>query len=417
MEVLHGRAVGMDVSKGDAKVCVRVAGGRRRKTVSTVTTWGAMTGQVLALRDHLVEQDVTCIVMEATGDYWKQFYYLLEDGPWELILANAGQVKNLPGRKSDVSDAAWLADLGAHGLVRASFVPPEPIRRLRDLTRTRTALGRDRTRELNRLEGLLEDAGIKLGVVSSKTLNVSTRAMIEALIAGQRDPEVLADLAKTRLRAKIPQLREALVGRFNDHHAFLADLHLQVMDRLTEAIEELTERIDAEMRPYAAFHALVCSIPGIAAGVADVIVAETGADMSRFPTARHLANWAGTVPGMDSSAGRVRSHKIRKGNPHLKAALGMAAIAVTRTDTRLGAKYWRIASRRGKPKAQVAIMRNLLILVHAMTTTGALYDDLGSDYYARRDPARIKRRALTQLQELGYQVTLTALKDPETVPT
>ena len=198
----------------------------------------------------------------------------------------------------DVSDAAWLAQLAAHGLVRPSFVPPAPIRQLRDLTRTRTELTRDRTRELNRLEGLLEDAGVKLSMVTSRTLGVSTRAMLEALIAGERDPEVLADLAKARLRAKIPALREALVGRFNDHHAFLATLHLQVIDRLTEAIEELGVRIDAAMKQYAAFHTLICTIPGISGVVADIIVAETGADMTAFPTAARLASWAGTVPGV-----------------------------------------------------------------------------------------------------------------------
>jgi len=220
MEVIHPRCAGIDVSKRDAKVCVRIAGAGRRGATSTVTTWGAFTNQVLALRDHLIEAQVTLVVMEATGDYWKPFYFLLEDG-LNVMLVNARHVKNMPGRKSDVSDAAWLADLGAHGLVRGSFVPPAPIRQLRDLTRTRTAITRERGREVQRLEKLLEDAGIKLSSVASDINGVSGRAMLEAMIAGQRDPAVLADLAKRRLRSKIPALTEALTGRFSEHHAFL----------------------------------------------------------------------------------------------------------------------------------------------------------------------------------------------------
>jgi transposase len=251
MEVVHVRCAGMDISKKDAKVCVRIAGAGRRKTVETVTTWGSMTGQVLTLRDHLVEAQVTCVVMEATGDYWKPFYYLLEDLPGvEVMLVNARHVKNLPGRKSDVADATWLAQLGAHGLVRGSFVPPEPIRHLRDLTRARTAITRERGREIQRLEKLLEDAGIKLSSVASDILGVSGRAMLEALISGDRDPAALADLAKRRLRSKIPQLTEALEGRFSEHHAFLARVHLDLIDRHTEAIEHLTARIEVMMSPF-----------------------------------------------------------------------------------------------------------------------------------------------------------------------
>ena len=235
MEVVHARCAGLDISKKDAKVCVRVAGAGRRKSVETVTTWGSMTNQVLALREHLVEQRVTCAVMEATGDYWKPFYYLLEDAGFEVMLVNARHVKNLPGRKTDVSDATWLAQLGAHGLVRGSFVPPEPIRQLRDLTRARTAITRERGREAQRLEKLLEDAGIKLSAVASDILGVSGRQMLEALIAGNHDPASMADLAKRRLRSKIPELTEALTGRFSEHHAFLARVHLDLIDRHTAA--------------------------------------------------------------------------------------------------------------------------------------------------------------------------------------
>ena len=297
MEVVHPRCAGIDISKRDAKVCVRIAGKGRNKTESTVTTWGAVTNQVVALRDHLIDAEVTLVVMEATSDYWKPFYYLLEDAPFEVMLVNARHVKNLPGRKSDVSDAAWLAQLGAHGLVRNSFVPPAPIRELRDLTRTRTVLTRERGREVQRLEKLLEDAGIKLSAVASDICGVSGRAMLEALIAGEDDPVVLADLAKRRLRSKIPELTEAMTGRFREHHSFLARLHLNLIDNHTQAIDELTQRIEVVVEPFRRLRELIVTIPGISTTVADVVIAETGADMSRFPTAGHLASWAGTCPG------------------------------------------------------------------------------------------------------------------------
>ena len=325
MDLIHPRCAGIDISKRDAKVCVRVASSGRAKAKSTVTTWGAVTNRILALRDHLIAEEVTLVVMEATSDYWKPFYYLLEDAPFELMLVNARHAKNIPGRKTDVSDAAWLAQLGAHGLVRGSFVPPEPIRQLRDLTRTRTTLTRDRAREIQRLEKLLEDAGIKLSSVASDITGVSGRAMLEALIEGERDPITLADLAKRRLRSKIPELTEALTGRFSAHHAFLTRMHLDLIDNYTVALDELTTRIEVVMEPFRAARDLIVTIPGISTYVADVIIAETGADMSRFPTAGHLASWAGTCPGSNESAGRIKSTRTRPGNPYLKGALGVAA--------------------------------------------------------------------------------------------
>ncbi len=233
MDVVHAVCAGLDVSKRDAKVCVRKQEPGRSRASSTVTTWGATTPRILVLRDHLIGEGVTLVVMEATSDYWKPFYYVLEDGPFELMLVNARHVKNLPGRKTDVSDAAWLAQLGAHGLVRGSFVPPQPIRQLRDLTRTRTSVVRERGREIQRLEKLLEDAGIKLSSVASDITGVSGRAMLEALAAGEHDPVVLAELARRRLRSKIPELTEALTGRFSDHHAFLVRVHLDLIDQHT----------------------------------------------------------------------------------------------------------------------------------------------------------------------------------------
>lgn len=408
MEVVHARCAGLDVSKKDAKVCVRVAGAGRRKTVETVTTWSSMTSGVLALRDHLAAERVTCVVMEATGDYWKPFYYLLEDLPGvEVMLVNARHVKNLPGRKTDVNDATWLAQLGAHGLVRGSFVPPEPIRQLRDLTRARTAITRERGREVQRLEKLLEDAGIKLSAVASDIVGVSGRAMLEALIAGDRDPAALADLAKRRMRVKIPELTEALQGRFGAHHAFLARVHLDLIDQHTQAIDQLTARIEEAIEPFRAFRELISTIPGISTLTADVIVAETGADMSRFPTAKHLASWAGTTPGNNESAGKVKSSTTRPGNPYLQGALGAAAMSCAQNPhTYLGARYRRIAARRGPMKANVAIQHSMLIVIWHMGTTGALYDDPGADYFNRLHPDRTKQRAIAQLQALGYTVTL-----------
>ncbi len=406
MDVVHTRCAGVDVSKRDAKVCVRVAGTGRAKAKSTVTTWGSVTNQVLALRDHLIVEEVTLVVMEATSDYWKPFYYLLEDGPFEVMLVNARHVKNLPGRKTDVSDAAWLADLGAHGLVRGSFVPPEPIRQLRDLTRARTTITHDRAREIQRLEKLLEDAGIKLSSVASDISGVSGRAMLEALIDGERDPVLLADLAKRRLRSKIPELTEALTGRFGAHHAFLARVHLDLIDQHSTAIDGLTGRIEEMIEPFRGARDLIVTIPGISTLVADVIVAETGADMSRFPSAGHLASWAGTCPGSNESAGRVKSTQTRPGNPYLKGALGIAALSAARANgTYYAAKYRRIAARRGPIKV-VAIEHAMLIAIWNMLSTGTLYCDPGADFYTRLNPEKAKNRALDQLRKMGYDVTL-----------
>ena len=410
MDVIHPRCAGVDISKRDAKVCVRIAAPGRAKAASTVTTWGAVTNQVLALRDHLIAEEVTLVVMEATSDYWKPFYYLLEDGPFEVMLVNARHVKNLPGRKTDVCDAAWLAQLGAHGLVRGSFVPPEPVRQLRDLTRTRTTITRERAREIQRLEKLLEDAGIKLAAVASDISGVSGRAMLEALIAGERDPAVLADLAKRRMRSKIPELTEALTGRFGEHHAFLARVHLDLIDGHSRAIDELTARIEVVIEPFRNARDLMVTIPGISTGVADVIIAETGVDMSRFPTAAHLASWAGTCPGSNESAGRVKSTHTRPGNVYLKGALGIAAMsAAASRDTYLGAKYRRIASRGGPIKALVAVEHAMLIAIWNMLTTGAFYDDPGGDFYTRLNPERAKNRAVDQLRKMGFTVTLQPL--------
>ena len=407
MDIVHYRCAGLDISKRDAKVCVRVQEPTQARASSTVTTWDSVTNQILALRDHLIGEEVTLVVMEATSDYWKSFYYLLEEGPFEIMLVNPRHVKNLPGRKTDVSDAAWLAQLGAHGLVRGSFVPPEPIRKLRDLTRTRTTIVRERAREIQRLEKLLEDTGIKLSSVATDLTGVSGRAMLDALVAGERDPNILADMAKRRLRSKIPELTEALTGRFNDHHAFLVRVQLELIDQRTRIIDELTAHIEEEMIPFRAARDLMVTISGISTKVADIIIAETGADMSRFPTAGHLASWAGTAPGSNESAGRVKSTRTRPGNPYLKGALGIAAMSAARSKgTYYSAKYRRLAGRRGPIKAVVAIEHAMLVAIWNMLGTGETYSDPGDDFYTRKNPDKAKNRAIEQLRNLGYTVTL-----------
>ncbi len=408
MEVVFQRCVGVDISKKDAKVCVRIQGDGRRRTSSTVTTWGSMTNQILALRDHLVAAQVSVVVMEATSDYWRPFYYVLE-ADFQVMLVNARDAKNVPGRKSDVSDAAWLADLGAHGLLRSSFVPPEPIRQLRDLTRTRTVITRERSREVQRLEKLLEDSGVKLSSVATDVTGVSGRLMLQALIDsnGTADPATMADLAKRRMRTKIPLLTEALNGRFTAHHAFMTRLFLHRIDAHTRDIEALSERIDGLMEPFRPARELLESIPGFSKIIAEIFIAETGGDMTQFPTAGHLASWAGTSPGSNESAGRVKSSKTRPGNRYLKGALGVAALAVSRSkNTYLAAKYRRLASTRGPMKAVVAVEHAMLIAAWNMLTGGEFYRDPGPDFYTRIDPGKAKARAVKQLEALGYHVTI-----------
>jgi transposase len=411
MDVLHDRCAGLDISKKDAKACVRAPSAKRRGSFTTeTTTWGSTTNAVLALRDHLLTAEVTLVVIEATSDYWKPFYYLLAD-ELNVILVNARQVKNLPGRKTDVSDAAWLAQLGAHGLVRPSFVPPQPVRELRDLTRARTQMTRERGQIVQRLEKLLEDTGIKLAAVASDIMGVSGRAMLEALIAGDRDPQVLAELAKRKLRNKIPELTEALTGRFRDHHAFLVRLHLDHYDQLTDAVGQLDARIEEAMAPFRGALDLLDTIPGINRAVAEVIIAETGGDMSRFASARHLASWAGVCPGHHESAGRTKSTKVRPGNPYLKGALGLAALGAVRTkDSYLQARYKRLTARRGPMRALVAVEHSIITAIWHMLTDNVIYHELGGTYFTQRDPERATRRAINALNQLGYTVTLNPLE-------
>lgn len=408
MELLHARCAALDIGKKDLKACVRLpplAGRKARR--QEIRTFATTTGALLDLRDWLIEQQVSLVVMEATSDYWRSPFYLLEDA-LHVILVNAAHAKGLPGRKTDVADAAWLCQLGECGLLKASFVPPEPIRHLRDLTRYRAALAAERTREANRLEKELEDAGIKLSTVASDILGASGRAMLQALIDGEQDVHVLAELAKTRMRSRIPDLVAALEGNFREHHAFLCRMHLERIDQITASILELSARIEEAMRPFAAQLELLTTIPGIGRSGAEVIIAETGGDMTRFRTPGHLASWAGTTPGHHESAGKRRPARTRHGNRWLAATLGIAALSASRTkNTYLGTRYRRLIARTGKKKALVALQHSILIATWHMLTGNVAYHDLGADYFDQLNPDRAKHRALAQLRRLGYQVELT----------
>ncbi|MGH3438649.1 MAG: IS110 family transposase [Sciscionella sp.] len=408
MELLHERCAALDIGKKNLKACVRTpnpSGKRSRR--QEIRTFATTTNVLLELRDWLVAEKVTLVVMEATGDYWRGTFYLLEDC-LHVILVNAAHAKGLPGRKTDVSDAAWLCQMGECGLLRASFVPPEPIRHLRDLTRYRSTLTAERSREAQRLEKELEDAGIKLSTVATDILGRSGRAMLAALIDGERDVHTLAEMAKARMRPKIPQLVEALTGNFGAHHAFLCRLHLQRIDQLSEAIGELSTRVEEEMHPFTHQLERLATIPGVGQAVAEVIIAETGGDMARFATAAHLASWAGVCPGHHESAGKHKSGKTRHGNRWLGGALGTAAMAASRTrdTTYLGARYHRLAPRLGKKKALVALEHSILIAAWHILTDNVDYHDLGGDYFIKRDPEAAIRRLTRQANTLGFTVRL-----------
>jgi transposase len=410
MEIVAERVAGLDVHKASVTACVRrpdQEGGRAEDVQTFATTVPAL----LVLADWLEAHEVTDVAMEATGVYWKPVWAVLEDR-FACTLVNAHHVKQVPGRKTDVTDAQWICRLAEAGLLRASLVPIKPIRTLRNLTRYRKAQIRDRQREAGRLHKLLEDTGIKLDCVASDLLGKSGRAMLQALIAGTTDPDVLADLALGKLRSKLPALREALHGRFDPAHAIIIGRILAHIDYLDEAIAELSTAIEEQIAPLAAAVDALCTIPGVQRRTAEVIIAETGGDMTAFPTAKHLASWAGVCPGNDESAGKRRSGKTRRGSKWLRANLIEAATAASRTkNTYLQAQYQRLRARRGHARATTAVAHSMLIAVWHILTTGETYVDPGGDYFTRRDPARTTRRLVAQLQRLGHTVTL------ETTPT
>lgn len=433
-ELLIERAAAVDVAKASGTVCVRLPReGAQVRRVSRVWEVAATTGAVSELADQLAELGIEKVTVESTSDYWRIWFYLLEAAGLAVQLVNARDVKNVPGRaKTDKLDAVWLAKLTEKGLLRPSFVPPAPVRQLRDYTRLRADLTHDRSRHVQRLEKLLEDALIKLSTVATDIMGVSGRAMIEALIAGQRDPHRLADFARGRMRPKRAALIAALTGRFDDHHAELARMLLDQIDALSAQIDTLTTRIetlitampaawgadadgttgpDAGADPDAVALPAVArldEIPGIGPRAAQIILAEIGLDMSRFPTPEHLVSWAKLCPRTIQSGPVTRGGKTGKGNPYLKSVLGEAAAAAAKTDTFLGERYRRLVKRRGKLKALVAVARSILRIVwHLLTDPAARFRDLGSDYHARHiDTERKLRNHLAQLKALGYRVTL-----------
>jgi transposase len=406
MEVLFERVAGLDVGKASVTVCVRTPGVRGRRKSET-RTFSTMTRSLGVMRDWLVEQGVTIAAMESTSVYWKGPFYCLEER-MEVWLLNAQHMKAVPGRKSDVKDAEWIAQLLEHGLLRPSFVPPPDIRRLRMLTRYRVQLMGDRTREATRLELMLEDASIKLSAVASTLTTVSARAMLAALIEGERDPRAMAQLAQTRMRSKIPELTEALTGHFDAGHAQLARSILHRLDSVDADLAELNRVIAAAFVPWARQLTLLQTIPGVGEKVAQVIIAETGGDMSRFPSAAHLAAWAGVAPAIHESAGRRSPAGTRHGNKWLTCMLVEAAGSVARMKGKnyLSAQHARLTSRRGTGRAQIAVAHSVLVSAYYMLCNDESYRDLGPDWLARRHDEAHTRRLVAQLERLGHTVTL-----------
>ncbi len=418
MEVLYPHCAGLDVHKDTVVACVRhMANG---SVTHAVRTFKTTTKELLALSDWLAGEGCTHVAMEATGVYWKPVWHVLSDGDFALVLANAAHVKNVPGRKTDVNDATWLADLLAHGLIRGSFVPDEQTQEMRNLLRTRKQLVRERSSHVQRLQKTLEDANIKLDSVISDVMGLSGRAMVEALIAGESDPDRLAQLAHRRIKAPPETLREALRGRVTRRHRFLLQLHLQQIDAIDAAIDQIDQEVDADLEPFRAAIALLITIPGVSVLSAEIILAEIGLDMSRFPTAGHLISWAGLCPKNDESPtgqarglkahGKRRSTRMRKGAPWLKTTLVQCAWAASRRKASyFQAQFHRLRARRGAKKAIGALAASILTAIYHMLISGELYHDLGPDHFDRRAKGAQTRRLVTRLQNLGYAVQITPL--------
>jgi transposase len=405
MDALYERCCGLDIHKRTVVACLIVPG-PDGTPAKEIRTFGTMTDELLALADWLAGAGCTHVAMESTGVYWQPIYNLLE-GSFELLLANARHIKAVPGRKTDVKDCEWIGDLLRHGLLRASFVPDRPQRELRELTRYRTSLVRERTAEVNRLQKTLEGANIKLASVASDIMGRSAREMLAMLVAGMADPATVAQLARRRLREKIPELERALTGRLGAHQRFLLGRQLAHIDFLDEAIEQVSAEVAERLRPFQDAVERLDEIPGVGRWTAEVILAEVGTDMTRFPTAGHLASWAGMCPGNNESAGKRRSGKTRKGSPWLRAALTEAAQAAGRKrDSYLAARYRRLMTRRGKKKAVVAVGHTILEVVHHLLANGTTYRDLGGHYFDERDRQAVERRLVRRLEGLGYKVSL-----------
>jgi transposase len=408
MDLLHQRCAGLDVHKETVVAAVRLA--LDGKVTTEVKTFTTTTAGLLALSDWLSENGCAHVAMEATGVYWKPVWHVLSDGDVELVLANASHVKNVPGRKTDISDAAWLAELLAHGLIRGSFVPDGATQDLRALLRTRKQLVREKTRHSQRIHKTLEDANIKLDAMLADVLGKSGRAILDALVAGESDPVRLAALAHAGVKCPQEKLREALRGRVRKHHRFLLRLHLGQVDALDAAIATIDQEVEASLTPFREAVELISTIPGVKALSAQGIVCETGTDMSRFPTAGHLVSWAGLCPRNDESAGKRRSTRLRKGAPWLKTVLVQCAwAAIRKKGSYLQAQYLRLKSRRGPQKAICAVAASILTAVYHMLKDGTLYQDLGSDHFHRRSKSTQTLRLVRRLENLGYAVEIKPL--------
>jgi len=405
MEVLHPRCCGLDVHKETVVACVRLV--IDGKTVKEVRTFATTTAGLLALSDWLTETKCTHVVMEATGVYWKPVWHILSDEDFELVLANAAHVKNVPGRKSDVKDADWISDLLAHGLIRPSFVPDGPTQEMRTLLRTRKQVVREKSSHVLRIQKTLEDANIKLDSVITDIMGVSGRKMIEALIAGEKDPAKLARLADPRVKASQENLREALRGRVTKSHRFLLRLHLGQIDAIDAAIAEIDREVEASIAPFRTAVEQVSTVPGVKSLAAQTILSEIGLDMSRFPSSGHLISWACICPRSDESAGKRRSTRIRKGSPWLKTTLVQCAWAATRTKgSYLQAQFYRIRARRDPKKAILAVAASILTAIYHMLKDGTFYQDLGPNHFDQRTKERQKNRLIKRFADLGYAVEL-----------
>ncbi len=409
MQVVYARCAGLDVHKKTVVAC-RILPGDNGAWQVEVRTFGTMTVELLQLADWLRAGGVTHVAMESTGVYWKPVFNLLE-GDFEVLLVNAKHIKFVPGRKSDVKDAQWIAELLQHGLLKASFIPELPQRELRELVRYRTHLIQERTREVNRVQKVLEDANLKLASVATDIMGVSGRSMLQAIIAGQDDPTALAELAKGRMRPKIAALEKALTGRVRDSHRLLLRIHLEHIDELNAKIGELDREIDHLISPFNPEQLIerLDAIPGVGLITAQIVIAELGIDMSRFPTHGHAASWAGLAPGKNESAGRNHSARTLKANRYLRAALVEAALAAGKTHTYLGEKYRRLARRRGKKRAAVAVARTLLTIIYHMIRQGSEYMERGATYFDQLHSQSTQQWLTRRLERLGFQVTLEAL--------
>ena len=408
MEVLHPRCCGLDVHKETVVACVRLV--IDRKPLKEVRTFFTTTADLIALSEWLAENKCTHVAMEATGVYWKPVWHILADGGFQLVLANAAHIKNVPGRKSDVKDSDWISDLLAHGLIRPSFVPDGPTQEMRTFLRTRKQFVHEKGSHILRIQKTLEDANIKLDSVITDIIGVSGRKMIEALIAGERDPAKLASFADRRLKASQQTLRQVLRGRVTAQHRFLLRLHLDQIDAFDAAIARIDREVEASIEPFRTAVEQVSTVPGVKSLAAQTILSEIGIDMSRFPSSGHLISWACICPRSDESAGKRRSTRIRKGSPWLKTTLVQCAWAATRKKgSYLQAQYYRLRARRGPKKAIVAVAASILTAIYHMLKDGTMYQDLGPNHFDAHAKERQKNRFLKRLAELGYAVELTPL--------